>query len=381
MTLDMQQLKLGKYFNRLLFRYPNQFKSVSAIQTPAAKVENIAMRFRAPLRLRCGLSCVGALAAVLFAPPAQAAERGAGFYLLGSHASAFAGILPPPGLYFENDLYLYEGSTGGNLTLPFGGRIIADVDADVIFELPIMVWSTPWQIWGGNVAFQAIFPVGSESIDAGVELASPLLGDILSQNLHDSVDTVGDPVIGSTIGWHSGNYHWTLGALVNVPIGIYNEGEIANISFHRWGVDLTGAFTWFDPKIGFDFSAAIGITFNGENPSTDYRTGDEFHLELSATKIFKNGLSLGPALYYYDQVTGDSGSGARLGDFEGRVLGVGGTVGYTFKVDNKDITARLKAFKEMDVENRLEGEAAYVTLSIPLGSPAAQMQQQGSSKE
>jgi hypothetical protein len=324
--------------------------------------------------LRCGLSSVGALTALLLATHAQAAERATGLYLLGSHANAFAGILPPPGLYLENDFYLYNGSVGAGTALPFGGRLIADVEGEAAFEFPIFLWSTPWKILGGNIAFEAIVPIGSLSVDAGLELNSPLLSDILSPHLHDSIDTVGDPVLGNTIGWHSGNYHWTFNTLVNVPIGIYNEGEIANISFHHWAVDFTGAFTWFDPERGFDISAALGMTFNGENPVTDYTTGDEFHFELSATKIFKNGFSIGPALYYYDQVTGDSGRGARLGDFEGRALGIGGTIGYNFKVDNRDITARVKAFKEYDVENRLEGEAAYFTLAVPLGGQA-QMQE------
>ncbi len=36
--------------------------------------------------------------------------------------------------------------------------------------------------------------------------------------------------------------------------------------------------------------------------------------------------------YFYQQVTGDSGPGASLGDFKGRIAAIGGTMGYNFKM-------------------------------------------------
>jgi len=33
--------------------------------------------------------------------------------------------------------------------------------------------------------------------------------------------------------------------------------------------------------------------------------------------------------YYYQQITGDSGLGAKLGPFKGRVVALGGTMAYT----------------------------------------------------
>jgi len=39
---------------------------------------------------------------------ANAAENGAGFYLLGARGP-MAGLLAPPGTYFQNDTYFYVG--------------------------------------------------------------------------------------------------------------------------------------------------------------------------------------------------------------------------------------------------------------------------------
>ncbi|MGE3873959.1 MAG: transporter [Parvibaculaceae bacterium] len=74
-----------------------------------------------------------------------------------------------------------------------------------------------------------------------------------------------------------------------------------------------------------------------------------------------------PALvgYYYDQITGDSGAGAS-GPFEGRVTAVGATLGLNFQAGSLPVSTRLKYFHEFNAENRAEGDAAFVTLSMPL---------------
>jgi hypothetical protein len=42
-----------------------------------------------------------------------------------------------------DDVYLYSGTTDANVAIPFDGRIVADVKANAIFELPTLLWSTP----------------------------------------------------------------------------------------------------------------------------------------------------------------------------------------------------------------------------------------------
>lgn len=313
--------------------------------------------------------CGAALAIWLAVSPGHAAENGTGFYLLGSRGP-MAGFLPPPGVYFQNDVYNYRASAGASRTFPFNGQIVAGITADVWLEMPTVLWSTPLQVFGGNVAFSATQPIGGPSTDFGARLTGPL-GNTLAINLHDSIFTNGDPVFSAMIGWHQGNFHWLGGVAVNVPIGNYQEGALANVAFNRWAADTFGAITWLDPSIGLDLSLAGGVTFNGTNDFTQYRTGTEFHLEWGAEKHFSKQFSLGLVGYYYQQLTGDSGAGATLGAFRGRALALGGTMAFNFEVGTTPWSLRVKAYKELNVENRLEGASGFLTLSVPLSVAAA----------
>ncbi|MGE6783615.1 transporter [Ensifer adhaerens] len=72
---------------------------------------------------------------------------------------------------------------------------------------------------GGNLGFTAIVPFGGPDIDA--TLCAPRVGR--SASVSDRVFIVGDPVLGATLGWHAGNFHWTVNGTVNVPVGDYSR--------------------------------------------------------------------------------------------------------------------------------------------------------------
>ena len=182
----------------------------------------------------------------------------------------------------------------------------------------------------------------------------------------DSSTKFGDPVFNALIGWHEGNWHWNIGALVNVPIGPWSNDSISNIAFNHWGLDTTAAVTWLDPKIGFEVSSASGFTFNWENPDTDYKTGTEFHVEWALLQHFSKSFALGLLGYHYQQVTGDSGAGARLGDFKGRVTALGPVLTYGFELGKIPVSTQWTWQHEFGVENRLEGDVGMLTISMPL---------------
>lgn len=294
---------------------------------------------------------------------ATAAERGAGFYLLGGKVAA-AGILPPPGVYFQNDIWIYDGSLGGGAQLPTGGRVAVGVEGKAVLEAPTVMWVLPEEVMGGRLGLGATIPFGWMETQADLTLTGPG-GGVLTGAITDTVFTIGDPIVSATLGWDSGNFHWTTGVLVNVPVGDYQDGEISNVAFHHWGADLSAAVTWLDPTIGLDLSAVIGMTFNAENPATDYRTGNEFHFEWAAVKHFNEQFDAGLVGYYYNQVTGDGGDGA-FGDFKGRVAAIGATIGWNFKAGELPISARIKYFHEFGAKNRAEGDAVFLTISMPL---------------
>ena len=85
----------------------------------------------------------------------------------------------------------------------------------------------------------------------------------------------------------TGNGAWTVGTLVNVKAGDYRDDAIANLAFNRWNQDVTAAVTRLDPKRGSTFSAAAGVTLNGLNPATQFRSGTKFPREGAAVQTFR----------------------------------------------------------------------------------------------
>jgi len=152
--------------------------------------------------------------------------------------------------------------------------------------------------------------------------------------------------------------------LLNVPVGDYDEGSLANAGFNRWGLDTTVAFTHQNPDTGIELTAAPGITFNGENRDTDYKSGDEFHLEFAAMQHLSEKYALGIIGYHYQQVNSDSGSAPD--DFEGRVSAIGPAVNFNFKLGDLPVSGKVKYLVESNVKNRMEGDAAFIQFAIPL---------------
>jgi hypothetical protein len=238
-----------------------------------------------------------------------------------------------------------------------------------------VLWVAPEKVVGGNVGFGVLVPIGWKKVDVNLDALAtltlpPPLDVTLTRGRHlefdDSTLAFGDPLPTAVIGWHHGNWHWNIQGLLNVPIGEWQHGSITNIGFNRWALDVTPAVTWLDAKSGWEISSAVGFTYNWENPDTDYKTGTEFHVEAAVMQHVSKQLSIGVMGYHYQQVTGDSGAGAALGSFEGRVSGVGPDVVYTLMCDKIPVTTELKYFHEFDVENRAQGDAGMFTVSLPL---------------
>ena len=76
---------------------------------------------------------------------------------------------------------------------------------------------------------------------------------------------------------------------------------------------------------------------------------------------------IGVAGYVYYQLTNDSGSGDRVGAFKSRVASVGPEIGYVFRYNNQPAYFNVRGYWEFAAQNRLEGYALFITLSIPLG--------------
>ncbi len=304
-------------------------------------------------------------AGALMAQQAQASEGGASVYLLGSGGPEAAEAPPLKGVFFANTAYYYWGSAAGGKQFPVGGNIVAGLDAKIAADFPTVLWVPSTNFAGGVLGLGAALPVGDPMANVSAVITGPL-GHQFGVSASDSALIVGDPILTALLGWKSDKTSVQVSTLVNIPIGDYRDGQLANLAFHRWAVDASSALTWHDDKSGWDLSAKTGLTFNGTNPATHYKTGTELHVEASVEKTLSPAWSAGLQGFYFQQVTGDSGSGATLGPFKGRDLGAGANVAYHFMLGKMPATLRLHGTGEFDVANRLQGAAVWLDFSVPL---------------
>ena len=312
------------------------------------------------------LALGAAAAALLCGQPAQASEGGASIYLLGSGGPGVALMPPIQGVFFANTAYYYDGKGGGGRNFLVGGNLVAGLKAKIVADFATALWVPTTDLAGGTFAVGAVLPVGDPKVNVSAVITGPL-GNSFNFGRSDSQTVMGDPLVTAMWGWKSGDLHIQASTFVNIPIGQYRHDKLANLAFHRWAGDVSLAGTWRNETSGWDVSGKAGFTFNGENHYTDYNTGTEFHLEGSVEKILSPAFSLGVQGYYFNQVSGDSGSGARLGSFEGEVTGVGATGAYNFKIADKiPASLRLRAFHEFNATNRLEGDSVFLDFTMPL---------------
>lgn len=311
---------------------------------------------------------VGTVLLGLSAGSAVAAEGGSSFYLLGQRGQGAAVLPPVEGVFFALPTYHYSGDASGSRDLPIGGAVSLGLDADITLLMPTALWVTPVDLFGGDLVLSGTFVYGNADLSANAAISIPgvIQGSVALQ--YDRWST-GDPIVSALVGWSGDNHHYLLTASVNVPVGDYEAGRLSNVSLNRWATDITTAGTWMFPEQSIELSSAAGVTFNGENDDTNYDTGTEFHLEASAFYQFTPKFSAGLNGYHYQQLSGDSGSGATLGDFKGRVTAIGPGLSGSFQAGPVPVAVSLRYFREFNAKNRLEGDAGWLTVSIPLWVP------------
>ncbi len=319
------------------------------------------MRSIAAKSLAATLCLAGAVA---LSQPALATEYGLGNYLLG-YALPMAGYTPPPGVYFSDTFYLYEGSANPTIKFPFGRNAEAGVSYSILFDISQVAWVTDVKLLGGSLGFAAVVPFGGERTSASLSFTGPF--DATRQlGRAASVDAMGESAFAAFLGWDSGEHHWNATLTGFAPTGYYSSTAIAFTSLNRPSLDLKAGYTYLSLQTGFEASAAVGGTINMINPATNYQSGAELHVEAALNEHLPFGLSAGGGGYYYQQLTADGGSGDKIGAFRGRVAAIGPLLSYTFKEGTQQVTLSGRWFHEFDVANRVQGNSIFASLSFPL---------------
>ena len=263
--------------------------------------------------------------------------------------------------------------TAGRLTTNFNGNVNANLDAsaDLYLALPQYVFATP--VLGGQAAVVFGVPYGRSraSVDATLTGSLGPLGFSVSGSRDDAITGFGDMIPIFSLRWNQGVHNFMTYITGNLTTGRYDPTRLANLGIGHNAIDAGGAYTYFDPQKGHEFSAALGFTYNFENVHTDYKNGIDMHLDWGASQFLTKQLQVGLVGYWYNQLSCDSGSGDRVGCFESRVLGIGPQIGYIIPISNEwQGYVNLKGYKEFAAENRPDGWNVWLTFAItPAGKP------------
>ena len=208
------------------------------------------------------------------------------------------------------------------------------------------------------------------NVGAGVNasLTGPL-GNTISGSKFDNRNTLADVFYQGTLKWNQGVNNEMVYITGNIPSGTYDAGRLANLSFGFVAFDVGGAYTYLNPQTGHEFSVAAGVTYSLTNPDLQYQNGIDFHLDWGASQFVTKNVQVGLAGYYFQQITDDSGPGAKLGGFRGMAVGVGPQLGFLFPVGDMQGYLNVKAYKDLAVENRPEGWSGWVAFALTPKAP------------
>jgi hypothetical protein len=241
--------------------------------------------------------------------------------------------------------------------------------ADLAIIVPSYTFATP--VLGGQLAVQmgTITGTTSANVNGTVSASLPPFSLVRTDNIGDTTTGFGDLYPLASLKWNMGVNNFMTYITGDIPVGNYSSASLANLGLGHGAIDAGGGYTYFNPATGHEFSAVAGFTYNFINPTTQYQSGVDFHLDWGASQFLSKQFFIGLVGYAYQQVTADSGSGDRVGAFESRVFSVGPQLGYIFPIAGKQGFLGLKSYFEFDAKNRPEGWNTWLTFAISDAPP------------
>jgi hypothetical protein len=306
-------------------------------------------------------------------PQAAFADAGgAGFWLPGTFGSLAAVPGVPGWAYSTFYVHEQENAGGGKNFVTSGGAggsIVAGLNAHADVVVQGLTYVSAMPVLGGQAAFSILGAGGNVGVGINATLTGPG-GNALSGNKSDNRTTFTDVFYQGTLKWNQGVHNEMVYIAGNIPSGTYDPNRLGNLSLGYVAVDAGAGYTYFNTKTGREFSVVGGLTYSGINPDLQYQNGIDFHLDWGASQFVSKNFQIGLAGYFFQQLTGDSGPGAKLGPFKGQTVGIGPQIGFIFPVaEGYQGYLNLKAYKDLEVENRPAGWTAWMTLAISPAPP------------
>ncbi len=308
------------------------------------------------------------LGAVVLVPVAAKADNGGiGFWLPGTMGSLSA-VPGQPGMSYTFQYIHLDAIAGGGKALQNNANIVAGLHATAnagVF-LPTYTFATP--VFGGQLTIGVATVPGNIGVGINATLTGPR-GNTISGSAFDERVTWADIYYLGELKWNFGVNNFMTYVFGNIPSGTYDSTRLANLSIGFVGVDAGVGYTYLNPKTGDEFSVVAGFSFNGTNKALDYRNGIDFHADWAASHFIGKTVHAGLVGYFYQQVTDDSGIGAKLGGNKGGAVGIGPQVGFFFPaMEGYTGYLNIRGYWDVATENRPTSQTAMVTLSF---TPAA----------
>ncbi len=303
--------------------------------------------------LTLSVAIVGSLACGL----AQAGEGGSSHIMPGSMATL--ADMPPTAPSSFVKLMVLDYDAGASVAIPTAAGILGDLDVSAS-TIGLAVGHTFEQTVFGGAHYTVVAVLPHTNLDISGVAQLPGGGSFTRGN---SVSGLGDiTIIPTMLAWKKDQWQFNAVLPVYIPTGSYELGRLGNTGMNYWTVDPTVGFL-YSTKKGLNSMLHVGYAMNGENDDTNYKSGALLHVEGTIQQILPVGkgmLTLGAEAFYFTQLVGDSGTGATLGDFKGKTVGIGPTIGYIKPLGKDVLVLEAKWLTETDVKNRVEGDIIWL---------------------
>ncbi len=286
--------------------------------------------------------------------PVYASEGAFSYYFPGAFASFAVAVPPEEGFQLVNQALYYRADADRAV---LRGRVNLSLKATAFYNYFGGAYTFDSPVLGGKPQLFAAVPVGYVHTKAGMDIPP-----FVSHDESDRDFDIGDSIAAGSLFWKAGDLSFKITEMVFIPTGAYSTSNLANTGRNYWGFDTSFAATWLSQKTGTEISVMPGIMLNTENPDTDYRTGNEFHVDFMVNQFLSKSFALGAQGYYYKQLTGDSGDGALLGDFKGESYGFGPALLWVPGGGDGKLGLVAKWLFDSHQENRMKGSYGQLML-------------------
>lgn len=297
-----------------------------------------------------------ALSAALLsaAMPASATEGGIGYYVPGTTATLIDRAPLQSGWVVEPMYLHYSGNFSANLDVPIAGLIGAGIDVDLDAVIPGALYTFEKPVLGAK------YTTGAYLSWVDIKVTGNIEGPLRNFRRRSHESGLGDTtLIPAMLGWQKDNWQYNALLTVHAPSGDYKTGRLANPGLNYWAVDPAFGVAYSNQESGFNATLFTGVTYNWENPDTDYQSGTLLHVDGSVQQMLPVGsgfATLGVNAYYLNQLSDDEHPGRIVGAFRQRTSGIGPAIGYVLPKGRCNLLVEFKWLPQLDTKNTTEGD-------------------------